>query len=302
VLQVLPVSAVVPHHNRSALVAAAVESIRRQTIPPAEIIVVDDGSSPEHREALGKLGEGVRVVYHEKPRGPSAARNTGIDLARQPWIAFLDDDDEWLPGKPERQWDILSADPSLDAVGCAVTVVSDHRPPWNLISHSAPIMTLNCALEDSPAFLQTLLIKTSVIRSLNGFDAENSPMLEDKEFWIRFTAAGYRAYYEQEPLAILNRKRIPRLTLSWWTHLSSHFRILSKHKALYEETYGRDAISSARSKGICRVGLERGAILGRLIYAAGCLSGGGRKALAKAADHGQDGDYSLRQHPGFRAE
>src|SRR5580704_14145928 len=123
----LPVSAIITHCNRPQLLAGAIASIRRQTAPPAEIIVVDDCSLPQHRPALEKLSAGVRMIYLDQSRKAPGARNAGIVAATQPWIAFLDDDDEWLPEKLERQWQVLSRDETLSAVVTALTVVSDER-------------------------------------------------------------------------------------------------------------------------------------------------------------------------------
>ena len=189
----LPVSAIVTHYNRSDLIGAAVESIRRQTAQPAETIIVDDASLPEHRDALRKYSPGARVIYLDKHRGPSAARNAGIEAATQDWVAFLDDDDEWLPGKLERQWSILREDEALSAVAGALIVAYDGLAHHTQVSHSPAITTLSAALEGTLASMDTILIRAADIRALRGFDA-NFVRFEDKEFWIRFTAAGYRGY------------------------------------------------------------------------------------------------------------
>lgn len=109
----LPVSVVIAAYNASRFVGAAVESAAGQTSPPAEIIVVDDGSTDD--TAAIAASRGARVI-HQSNSGPSSARNAGILAAVNPWIAFLDADDVWTPEKLAWQWRALLACPD---VACA---------------------------------------------------------------------------------------------------------------------------------------------------------------------------------------
>jgi len=98
------VSVVIPTRNRPEAVCRAVASVQAQTYREFEIIVVIDGKDPATMSALERLGEPrLKVIAHETNQGPGAARNTGIRAAAGHWVAFLDDDDEWLPRKLERQ-------------------------------------------------------------------------------------------------------------------------------------------------------------------------------------------------------
>lgn len=89
----LPISAVIPAYNRADLLPRAIASVRAQTCPPAEIIVVDDHSSDGTGAVASSLG--ARVIRHDRNQGEGAARNSGVAAATQAWVAFLDDDDEW---------------------------------------------------------------------------------------------------------------------------------------------------------------------------------------------------------------
>jgi glycosyltransferase involved in cell wall biosynthesis len=88
------VSVVIPTCDRPVLLARAIASARAQTAPAGEIIVVDDGTDDGAR---AQPAAGVRVVRNDRARGPSGARNCGAASARGALLAFLDDDDEWLP-------------------------------------------------------------------------------------------------------------------------------------------------------------------------------------------------------------
>jgi glycosyltransferase involved in cell wall biosynthesis len=94
------ISVVIPTHNRVRLLAEAIDSVLGQSHPAAEIIVVDDGSSDETEAAIRRIRGAIPVRYLRSMNlGPSAARNLGVSLAREEWIAFLDDDDVWNPDK-----------------------------------------------------------------------------------------------------------------------------------------------------------------------------------------------------------
>jgi GT2 family glycosyltransferase len=98
------VSVVIPTAKRAALVQRAVASVLNQTMGELEVIVVVDGPDHETASALAHLCDPrVRVVTNTRNLGACASRNLGADMARGEWLAFLDDDDEWLPEKLERQ-------------------------------------------------------------------------------------------------------------------------------------------------------------------------------------------------------
>src|ERR1041384_3805017 len=95
----LHVSAIVPTCMRETFLKRALQSIASQPLPPAEVIVVDDaGQQDATRRAVAQWGlSGARVVANSHAKGPSGARNTGAEIASGDLLAFLDDDDEWLP-------------------------------------------------------------------------------------------------------------------------------------------------------------------------------------------------------------
>jgi glycosyltransferase involved in cell wall biosynthesis len=93
----LTVSVVIPTYNRAGYLCQALNSVFRQSLPPWEVIVVDDGSTDETADIARSYGLRVRYVRHSQNRGISAARNTGISMARGDIIAWLDSDDLWEP-------------------------------------------------------------------------------------------------------------------------------------------------------------------------------------------------------------
>ncbi len=106
------ISTVIPAYNAAAFIAGAVESVRAQTVPVGEIIVVDDGSTDDTPRAVALLGADIR--YLRAPNGgPAQARNRGVEMARGDWIAFLDADDRWTAEKTAEQLAALERHPDL---------------------------------------------------------------------------------------------------------------------------------------------------------------------------------------------
>lgn len=115
------VSVVIPTRNRRQRVAAAISSAQGQTVADIEIIVVDDASTDDTDALLAELAARdprVRSFRQPEPAGAPRARNRALDEARGRFVAFLDDDDRWLPAKLERQVAFLHSRPELVLAGC----------------------------------------------------------------------------------------------------------------------------------------------------------------------------------------
>src|SRR5260370_35153153 len=94
----LSIAAIIPTYNCAHGINQAIASALNQTLPPVEIIVVDDGSTDGTRNILDAYGSRIKYLYQQN-RGPSAARNAGVLAANSEWVAFLDHDDEGYPTK-----------------------------------------------------------------------------------------------------------------------------------------------------------------------------------------------------------
>lgn len=113
------VSAVIPTRHRPDLVTRAVRSALAQTHPAIEVIVVIDGPDPVSRGRLAAIRDPrLTVIELARNHGAAEARNQGVRAARGDWIAFLDDDDEWLPGKVSRQLAGLPSGVALPVMSC----------------------------------------------------------------------------------------------------------------------------------------------------------------------------------------
>jgi glycosyltransferase involved in cell wall biosynthesis len=112
------VSVIIPTHNRSSLLCEALASVMEQEgrgeLFELETIVVDDASTDDTRRVAAEYP--VRYIRHPTNLGLSAARNSGIAEARGRYVAFLDDDDLWLPHRLQVQLPVMEAHPEVDLV------------------------------------------------------------------------------------------------------------------------------------------------------------------------------------------
>jgi glycosyltransferase involved in cell wall biosynthesis len=108
------VTVIIPAYNAARYLGEALESVRAQTGGVAEILVVDDGSTDETRAWESRVA-GVRWIA-QPHAGAAAARNAGAAVATSSYVAFLDADDRWLPGKLALQWAAFDRQPEVDMV------------------------------------------------------------------------------------------------------------------------------------------------------------------------------------------
>lgn len=121
------ISVIVPVFNGAPFIAAAIESILAQSCRPAEILVVDDGSTDETAEIVQRFGDSVHY-HHQENGGTSVARNNGVRRSRGGLLAFLDADDLWPEHKLARQAEVVREDPGLDLVWGRVIEFSGDKP------------------------------------------------------------------------------------------------------------------------------------------------------------------------------
>lgn len=118
------VAVIIPTYNQSSFLAEAVQSVLAQTRPADEVIVVDDGSTDSTQAVIETFGSRVRAI-HQRNSGVAAARNTGVRHSSSDYVAFLDSDDVWLPGKLELQLNLFQARPYLGLVHCGVEEIDE---------------------------------------------------------------------------------------------------------------------------------------------------------------------------------
>jgi glycosyltransferase involved in cell wall biosynthesis len=120
-------SVVIPAYNAADTISPAIESVLAQSVRPKEIIVVDDGSTDGTASVVGEIAPWITIV-RQPNRGPGAATSAGIALATAPFVATLDADDLWLPGKIERQAQCFESAPETAGVFASARLFRDGSP------------------------------------------------------------------------------------------------------------------------------------------------------------------------------
>ena len=119
------ISVIIPYYNNADTITGALASVYAQTLPPAEIIVVDDASATPFADTPAAGGIPTHCIRLETNRGPAGARNAGIAAAQGEWIAFLDADDEWLPSKLEQQMALIAEHPDAGLVAASAAAADE---------------------------------------------------------------------------------------------------------------------------------------------------------------------------------
>lgn len=183
------VTIVIPTRDRAELLGRAIASARAQTHPSIEIVVVDDGSAiPVNPEP------GVRYIRNDVSRGVSAARNQGLAAATGAWIAFLDDDDELLPGFAEASLARATSSNLATPVSVHSTIeVVDHAGQRRELRRPVTVSRGQSFFASDNehtyfAFANSLFMPVAVLQTINGWD-ERLRAWEVEDFFIRLTQA-----------------------------------------------------------------------------------------------------------------
>ena len=229
------VSVVIPTYNRAQHITRAIDSVIAQTGADCEIIVVDDGSHDATDEVIRSYGD--RLSYVRQPNaGPSAARNRGWRMARHDWIAFLDSDDLWKPGKLQREMELVertgtrvcftdvevmgALEPAEAASAAGPAGKEVFEEPFELILQPSRVL-----------YVQSMLIRRELLNRVGGFDerlrvGEDTKLIYDLAFETPFA-------YVDEPLVGLERSPARNGLVGDWDgaraeFLDSHIRIISQ--------------------------------------------------------------------------
>jgi len=221
------IAVVVPTHNRAAVLGRALDSVLGQTVPPAQCLVVDDGST-DGTEALVRRSYPAVSYLKQAHRGVSAARNLGVRHAEADWVAFLDSDDCWMPEKLARQgaalrdaeYVICHTDETWIRRGRRVNPKRKHRKRGGWIyRHCLP----RCAISPS-----TAMVRRDVLEAAGGFD-ESLPACEDYDMWLRLCAR-HAVVFIDEALATRYAGHADQLSARHWG--MDRFRVAALEKML----------------------------------------------------------------------
>jgi glycosyltransferase involved in cell wall biosynthesis len=192
------VSVIVPLFNCARFVREALESVLRQNVSDLEIIAVDDGSSDDTVRVLEQMAAPVRLL-RQRNLGPAAARNRAIRESRGRYLAFLDADDVWLPGKLQAQLDYMQSPGACPIVFTQFSYwrpddADDYRPAEQVANDACASLDPRPwtgwlypeILLRTPIHIIATLIRREVYDAVGGFD-ESLRGGSDYDFWLKST-------------------------------------------------------------------------------------------------------------------
>lgn len=184
------ISVIIPAFRALGTIDTAIRSVLAQTVPAAEIIVVDDGSPDATADHVRRAWPDVRVI-RQANQGCGMARNTGVAAATGDWLAFLDADDAWLPGKLERQVPETRAE-TVAVVACRA--VGQKAPAF------LPHPGFDDFWENNKIVVSSTLVRRDAFEAAGAFWSRRA--CEDYHLWLRLTARGWRVANCPEELVV----------------------------------------------------------------------------------------------------
>jgi len=222
------ISVIIPSHNRAAQLPRTLDSVFNQALIPDEVILIDDGSTDETRHVITNLFPRVKYLYQNNS-GVSAARNLGIQHSYGEWLAFLDSDDEWMPGKLGQQYEVAKAQYGLKIIhtneiwlrhGKYVNQMKKHTKYGGMIFRQC---LPRCIISPS-----SVMVHRSLFDEIGTFD-EMLPACEDYDLWLR-CCARYPVHYIDKPLLIKHGGHADQLSRKYWG--MDRFRIKSLYNII----------------------------------------------------------------------
>lgn len=233
------VSIIIPTYKRPKMLGRAIESTLKQTYKNIEIIVVDDNDeNSEFRKATEDFMEryknnpNIKYVKHNINKGGALARNTGINIANGEYISFLDDDDEYLPEKIEKQMEkMLKSDlEDLAFIYCQMDIYDEKdrligRTKNYFRGNEKPFKEnmIKCI-----AGTPSLLIKSSVLKEIGGFKKLKSG--QDWFLILQVLEKGYNVDYLSESLVNVHIHNEERISNGHWKIQSINGEIMNIKK------------------------------------------------------------------------
>jgi glycosyltransferase involved in cell wall biosynthesis len=199
------VTVIIPTYNRVDYLKKTLDSIVAQTFQDFEIIVVDDGSPNDTTEVLCKHYSKVKYIRIPNSGGPAKPRNTAIKEANGDYIAFVDDDDIWLPTKLEKQVKALEENPDFGLAHCFCNVIDGDgnttgevvgKPGNASVKHGDVSLRM---MGNWTIMMPTPLVNKKVVQKTGFFNEEIPGTFADVEYWVR-ASFETKFYYLNEGL------------------------------------------------------------------------------------------------------
>ncbi len=238
------ITVIIPSYNRCIELQRAIDSVRNQTLPPQEIIVVDDGSTDGTTEMLRDSAFSGLKVISQTNKGVSAARNAGIKEAQHEWIAFLDSDDWWLPRKLERQAQFHVQSPDyLISQTDEIWLRNNRRINPKKYHQKQAGWIFHLCVERCMITPSAVMISDRIFNDVGIFD-QTLPVCEDYDLWLRVSNK-YPVGLVEEKLVIKTGGHETQLSSKHWG--MDRFRVQALEKVIQESMRAENRIGALRT-------------------------------------------------------
>jgi glycosyltransferase involved in cell wall biosynthesis len=256
------VSVIIPTYNRAAYIAQAIRSVQAQTYPHVEIIVGDDGSTDNTADIVAQFGGSVTYLPLPHRGQPAATRNAGLAAARGEYVAFLDSDDLFLPGRLARQLATFGDHPDAGMVYSDGYYFRDEpETPIGHVLDGLPTPSgdaLPDLLRGNFLAPPVVLIRRSCLDSVGVFDERPEFFaVEDYDLWLRI-AARFPLVYAPGSVAAI-RRHAQSISGDVATLRTGVLRVIAKLEATYPNLarQHRDALNEGYARNHGAVALAR---------------------------------------------
>lgn len=227
------ISVVMPSYNHAAFIGRAVASVLAQTYGNLELIVVDNNSSDGTDEALAEIKDPrLKIVKFSNGGIIASSRNLGIKRAAGEYVAFIDSDDIWLPGKLETQIRAFGREPEAGLAYCRFRTITGGVESPEVFPRPG-----RCYDGDvfGPLYLHTfiacsgVMVKRAALDSAGGFsEAREMVAIEDMDLWLRIAAQHKVLLSSEEPL-FLYQVHPGGMSSGWGRKYMRTFRLAARH-------------------------------------------------------------------------
>ena len=227
------VDVIIPTYNRSEFLRSAITSVLNQTFQDFEIIVVDDCSEDDTPNVIKHFrNHKIRSIRHGMNQGEGRARNTGVLNSNAEYVAFLDDDDEWVPEKLAIQIETMRK--ASDQTGVVYGTIlrksgdSEERLPRECAKKSGRV--LHSLLEGNLVGTPVAMVKGELLRKVGGFDT-SLRSIEDWDLFLRLSEVCDFEFIDRVLCVSTELRDSVNASTDRW--IDSLAKFLEKHKALY---------------------------------------------------------------------
>lgn len=234
------VSVIMPCYNDGKYIKEAIASIKKQTYPSWELIIIDDGSDDEEtKEIINSISDERIKILHTEHLRPAGARNHGIQHATGRYILPVDSDDMIDSTYMEKAVKMIESDSKIGVVYCYADLFGEQQGRWDLPNYSFEKMLL-----DNIVFVTALFYKEDW-EKVGGFSTTMVAGMEDYDFWLSIMGLGREIYQIPETLFHYRIKPVSRTTnfQNNCDQVQATYRqMYMNHKEFYHEHFDDYAI------------------------------------------------------------